>query len=60
MWLNLGRAEDDWPKEETDYLFELAREYDLRFIVMADRWEYASERSVDVRIPLSCGSRMSG
>lgn len=41
-------AEDDWPKEETDHLFELAVQYDLRFIVMADRWEYASKRTVDV------------
>jgi DNA methyltransferase 1-associated protein 1 len=45
-------AEDDWPREETDHLFALAHEYDLRFIVMADRWDYATARSVDVR-PLS-------
>ncbi|KAK4704694.1 DNA methyltransferase 1-associated protein 1, partial [Phenoliferia sp. Uapishka_3] len=39
--------EDDWPREETDHLFALAQKYDVRFVVMADRWEYASERSVD-------------
>lgn len=41
--------EDDWSKDETDHLFALAHQYDLRFIVMADRWDFASERSVDVR-----------
>ncbi|KAL8283658.1 hypothetical protein RQP46_005453 [Phenoliferia psychrophenolica] len=39
--------EDDWPREETDHLFALAQQYDVRFVVMADRWEYPSERSVD-------------
>ncbi|GAA6022548.1 hypothetical protein JCM11491_005596 [Sporobolomyces phaffii] len=38
---------DQWSKPETDHLFDLAREYDLRFIVMADRWQLAPERSVD-------------
>jgi DNA methyltransferase 1-associated protein 1 len=41
-------AEDDWPREETDYLFNLAREYDLRFVVMADRWDYPTQRTIDV------------
>lgn len=30
----------DWSREETDYLFSLCREYDLRFIVIADRYDY--------------------
>lgn len=39
----------DWSKEETDYLFNLAREYDLRFMVMADRYEYPGKpRSIEV------------
>ncbi|GAA5980260.1 hypothetical protein JCM10908_001592 [Rhodotorula pacifica] len=42
-WLKV----DDWTKPETDHLFSLARQYDLRFIVMADRWEGPRERSVD-------------
>lgn len=42
-------AEDDWPREETDHLFALAHRYDLRFVVMADRWDYPTERTVDVR-----------
>lgn len=30
---------DQWTKEETDYLFEMCNTYDLRFIVICDRWE---------------------
>ncbi|CCJ30923.1 unnamed protein product [Pneumocystis jirovecii] len=30
----------DWSREETDYLFSLCREYDLRFVVIADRYDY--------------------
>ena len=33
----------DWSKEETDYLIELARDFDLKWIVMADRYEYKSK-----------------
>ena len=33
---------DDWNKEETDYLVNLALEYDLRWIVIADRYDYRS------------------
>lgn len=43
-------TEDDWPREETDHLFSLAHQYDLRFIIMADRWDYPSERTVEVRL----------
>ncbi|AEO59275.1 hypothetical protein MYCTH_52576 [Thermothelomyces thermophilus ATCC 42464] len=32
---------DDWTKEETDYLLELAREYDLRWPIIWDRYEFA-------------------
>lgn len=46
-------ADEAWTREETDHLFELARRYDLRFIVMADRWEMPTERSVDVRRDVS-------
>lgn len=28
-----------WSRAETDHLFDLARRFDLRFIVMADRWD---------------------
>ncbi|EHY55909.1 swr complex subunit [Exophiala dermatitidis] len=30
---------DDWTKEETDYLIELCRDYDLRWVVIADRYD---------------------
>ncbi|CAH0552086.1 unnamed protein product [Brassicogethes aeneus] len=40
---------DSWSKEETDHLMDLARRYDLRFIVMADRFDSDkfSKRSVE-------------
>ena len=38
-----------WTKEETDYLLGLCRQYDLRFVVIADRYQFGnSERSVEV------------
>ncbi|CAG8615394.1 6877_t:CDS:10, partial [Acaulospora morrowiae] len=39
-------TDKEWTKEETDYLFGLCRKYDLRFIVIHDRYEY-SERSME-------------
>lgn len=32
--------DDEWTREETDYLFALAREYDLRFLAMANRYYF--------------------
>lgn len=34
-----------WSREETDQLFELCERFDLRFIVIADR--FPSDRSVE-------------
>ncbi|GAC72828.1 DNA methyltransferase 1-associated protein-1 [Moesziomyces antarcticus T-34] len=34
--------DDDWTKEETDYLMELCAAYDLRFVVIHDRYDWAS------------------
>lgn len=31
---------DDWSREETDYLMDLVSEYDLRWVVIADRYDY--------------------
>ena len=31
---------DDWSKEETDYLLDLTTDFDLRWVVIADRYEY--------------------
>ena len=38
----------EWSREETDYLFEMCREFDLRFIIIQDRWGFEGpERSVE-------------
>ncbi|KAK2801862.1 swr complex subunit [Onygenales sp. PD_10] len=29
-----------WSREETDYLMDLAQEYDLRWVIIADRYDY--------------------
>lgn len=31
---------DDWSREETDYLMDMVSEYDLRWVVIADRYDY--------------------
>lgn len=36
-----------WSREETDHLWGLARQFELRFIVMADRWALPKARSVE-------------
>lgn len=40
--------DDSWSRAETDHLLELAKRFDLRFIVMHDRWDdkQFSKRSV--------------
>jgi len=30
---------DDWTREETDYLMDLVEEYDLRWVIIADRYD---------------------
>ncbi|KAF7502734.1 hypothetical protein GJ744_005215 [Endocarpon pusillum] len=37
---------EEWTKEETDYLMDLCRDYDMRWIVVADRYE-------PIEIPIS-------
>lgn len=32
--------DSDWTQQETSYLFALLQEYDLRFVVAADRYAY--------------------
>jgi DNA methyltransferase 1-associated protein 1 len=40
--------DDDWTKEETDYLIDLCQQYDLRFVIVTDRYEWAGkERSME-------------
>lgn len=31
-----------WSKAQTDHLFELAKRFDMRFVIMADRWDRAN------------------
>lgn len=38
---------ETWTLEETKYLFDLAREFDLRWLVMADRYDFSTERSLE-------------
>lgn len=41
---------DQWTKEETDYLMEMCTRFDLRFIVIDDRWDrkrFPTKRSVE-------------
>ena len=38
----------DWTKEETDYLFAMCRDFDLRFIIIHDRYTWMeSDRSLE-------------
>ncbi|PWZ00992.1 hypothetical protein BCV70DRAFT_199353 [Testicularia cyperi] len=37
--------DEDWTKEETDYLMDLCSSYDLRFVVIHDRYDWASAQS---------------
>lgn len=41
----------EWSKPETDYLFQLVREYDGRFYVVGDRYDFPNgpTRSLEVR-----------
>uniref|UniRef100_A0A7S4KRE5 dAMP1 SANT/Myb-like domain-containing protein n=1 Tax=Guillardia theta TaxID=55529 RepID=A0A7S4KRE5_GUITH len=37
----------DWTKQETDELFKLVERFDLNFIVVNDRWNLSTPRSID-------------
>jgi len=38
---------DDWTKEETEYLWKLCEQFDLRFIVIHDRYDKKYQRTVE-------------
>lgn len=43
-------SSDSWTKDETDHLFDLCRRFDLRFIVIYDKWDrekFTTKRSVE-------------
>lgn len=55
-WLNVISRDNDlvsmgWTKEETDYLLDLLEQYDLRFVVVADRYNVSSSQ------PQQCACR---
>ncbi|KAG4423017.1 hypothetical protein IFR04_003793 [Cadophora malorum] len=51
---NLVLRSNDWTKDETDYLLGLVREYELRWPIIWDRYEY------QVPIPQGEGESMEG
>ena len=38
-WENVVARDPEWDRAETDYLLSLCEQYDLRFLVIADRYE---------------------
>lgn len=40
-------TDTDWSKEETDYLFDLCKQYDLRFPVIEDRYQFNKARTME-------------
>eukprot|EP01024_Parvocaulis_polyphysoides_P025382 TRINITY_DN2316_c0_g1_i3.p1 TRINITY_DN2316_c0_g1~~TRINITY_DN2316_c0_g1_i3.p1 ORF type:complete len:417 (+),score=74.06 TRINITY_DN2316_c0_g1_i3:24-1253(+) len=38
--IKLYAENSDWSREETDYLFDLCEQFDLRWVVIADRYDY--------------------
>lgn len=49
---NLYKIDKEWTKEETDYLFDVVREYDLRWYIIHDRYDYSGgvPRALEVRL----------
>lgn len=47
----LANPDPDWTKDETDYLWSLCSDFDLRWIVIADRyeWEHRERTSEDLK-----------
>lgn len=41
---------DEWTKDETDYLLEVAKDFDLRWPLIWDRYEYCPKQSEDVEM----------
>lgn len=44
---NVSLKSDDWTKEETDYLMATVREFDLRWPLIWDRYEYVPKTATD-------------
>jgi len=43
----------EWTKEETDYLFSFAKDYDTRWYIIHDRYNFPNgpQRTLEVRFP---------
>ena len=50
----------DWTSHETMYLFDLLREYDLRFVIAADRYAYTGNKGEGTPRPRSIEVRTDG
>jgi len=42
--------DSDWTREETDYLFSLVKEFDVRFYVVADRYDFPGGRPRTIQV----------
>jgi DNA methyltransferase 1-associated protein 1 len=53
LWLPIcscSYADEEWTKEETDYLFSLVADHDTRFYVIADRYEFPGGPSRNLEV----------
>jgi DNA methyltransferase 1-associated protein 1 len=48
--------DEDWSQAETTYLFSLLREYDLRFVIVADRYAYNPSAPITSSLPSASAS----
>lgn len=53
-WANVVPKDPDWSRQETDYLISMCQQLDLRFLVIADRYEV---RMKSVGLLSSCALR---
>lgn len=51
-------ADEEWTKEETDFLFWLVAEYDMRFYVIADRYQFQGGPSRTLEVIVALFSRV--
>ena len=52
-------VDSEWSREETDYLFRLIEDYDSRFLIVYDRYEFPGgvPRSLEVGVMLHADTR---
>ena len=42
-WDNVIDKDADWTRQETEYLLDLCEQFQLRFLIIADRYEVGSD-----------------